>query len=467
MKLSFYGAARTVTGSKHLLELDNGKRILLDCGMFQGRGENTDQHNRHFGFDPASVDHVILSHAHIDHSGLIPRLVKHGFAGSIFCTPATAELCSIMLLDSAHIQEDDARYINERRLRKGKQPIQPLYETKDIPPVLPLFHEIEYNTPTQIIEGVELTFTDVGHILGSACVNLSIHHKGKTTKVVFTGDIGRYSNRLLKVPSTFPQADYIICESTYGDREHEPVSKVDERFLQIVKETCIAKGGKLLIPAFSIGRTQEVVNVLNDLEFKGLLPPIKVFVDSPLSYNATEIIKKYTHCFNERVQKALNLDPTPFNFDKLHYIRDVAESKALNQLKEPCIIISASGMAEAGRIKHHIKNNIEDPRNTLLLVGWCTPNSLGGRLKSGIRKVSIFGQEYDVNADVLSLDPFSAHADKNEMIKFLNCQNPSKIKGIFLVHGDEKVLPVWRQHLENEGFSNIEIPMEGQEFQLN
>lgn len=467
MKIAFHGADRTVTGSKHLLKLENGKRILLDCGMFQGRGKETDELNRDFGFNPREVDCMILSHAHIDHSGLIPRLVKQGFKGPIYCTPATYDLCTIMLLDSAHIQEDDAYYLNLKLGDRLKRPIEPLYTINDVPPSLELFVPVKYNTKFNVYDDVELLFTDSGHILGAAAVNLTVTENGQKTHITFTGDIGRYNNRILKQPAPFPQADYIITESTYGDRIHPPMEEVDEVLLQVVLETCVNKKGKLLIPAFSVGRTQEIVNVLDTLNFKGLLPNIKVYVDSPLSTNATEIVGKHTECFNQQFLDNMKKDPTPFGFNNLHYIKDVNESKALNNHKEPCIIISASGMAEAGRIKHHIKNNIEDPRNTILLVGWCTPSSLGGRLKDGAEKVKIFGEELDVNADVISLEPFSAHGDYQEMLRYLSCQDPSKVKGVFLVHGDEDVMPKWRNRLADKGFRHIEIPEKGEIYHLD
>lgn len=466
MQIGFHGAAGTVTGSKHLLTLSNGKNILLDCGLFQGRGQETEQMNRHWGFDPASVDVMILSHAHIDHSGLIPKLVKDGFTGKIYCTPATADLCELMLLDSAGIQESEVAYVNKRLAEKGKKLIKPLYDTKDAERSLKQLSTIPYHVPTVIMEGLELTYTDAGHIIGSAIVNLKITEGTKTTHLTFTGDIGKYNNRILKDPETFPQADYIICESTYGDRLHDTFENVEQQLQRIVEETCVAKKGKIIIPAFSVGRTQEVVNVLNNLSFEGKLPHIPVYVDSPMAVNATEIMRNHPECFNEELTEYMQSDPSPFGFNKLHYTQSVEESIQLNTLKGPAIIISASGMAEAGRIKHHLKNHIEDPRNTILIVGWATPTSLAGRLRNGEKKVSIYGDWYDVNADVVIMDPFSAHGDYKEMLRFLSCQKPELVKMMFLVHGDPDVMPTWMNHLADAGFKKTTVAAIDQVYEL-
>jgi len=458
MNISFHGAAGTVTGSKHLITLKDGRKLLLDCGMFQGHGVDADVLNRHWGFEPRTVDYLVLSHAHIDHSGLIPKLVKDGFRGKIFATPATFDLCEIMLNDSAHIQEDDVFYLNKRRKRQGKQLLEPLYETKDVQPALDRFYLVNYNEPHEIDKGIELLFTDAGHILGSAAVSLTIHDFSNTYKICFTGDIGRYSNKILRDPQPFPQADYIICESTYGDMLHEPTTLTDTRLLQIVQRTCVEKKGKLIIPAFSVGRTQEMVNMLNNLQFENKLPALKVYVDSPLSTDATEIYRKHSRCFNDDVKEYMEKDPTPFGFKNLKYITQVEESKGLNLKKEPCIIISASGMMEAGRIKHHVANNIQDAENTILIVGWCGPGTLGRKLLRGDKVVKIFGEEHPVNAEVVVMNEFSAHGDYNEMLRFLSCQNASKVKEIFLVHGDDDVLPKWKEKLSSAGFTKISVP---------
>ncbi|MEY4594600.1 MAG: hypothetical protein RIQ47_1010 [Bacteroidota bacterium] len=458
MKISFHGAARTVTGSKHLITLDNGKKILLDCGLFQGHGADTDPMNRHFGFDPMSVDYLVLSHAHIDHSGNIPALVKQGFKGPIYCTAATRDLAAIMLFDTAHIQENDIAYLNERRERKKLPPLQPLYTTHDVEKALSQLFTIPFRKKYRIDENIELEFTDSGHILGAAAVNLTIHENGKTTRVFFSGDIGRYSDKILKAPESFPQSDIIICESTYGNRLHEGIEATEQQLISIVQRTCVENKGRLVIPAFSLGRTQEVVYALNNLKNAGKLPPIKVYVDSPLSVNATTIMRTHPECFNEEILSTMRTDPDPFGFDDLFYVRRVEDSIKINDLKEPAIIISASGMAEAGRVKHHIRNAIQDPRNTILMVGYCTPDSLGGRLMAGTDRISIFGKEFEVKAAIEQIHSFSAHADYNEMLKYLSCQEPKKVKQFFLVHGDYDVQFEWREKLQDAGFKNIEIP---------
>lgn len=466
MKITFHGAARTVTGSKHLLTLKKGKRILLDCGMFQGMGIDTDELNRHFGFDPETVDYLILSHAHIDHSGLIPLLVKEGFSGPIFCTPATFDLCTIMLQDSAHIQESDTRFINERRKRQGKPALKPLYTIDDVKLALARFHPVPYHQSHSIEPGIELLFTDAGHILGSAVVNLRIEEDHHTKTLCFTGDIGRANPQIIRDPEPFPQCEFLITESTYGDRKHANRSESLDNLLRIVIETCVLKKGKLIIPAFSVGRTQEIVYALDRLESEGRLPHIQVFVDSPLSTNATDIMRNNSDCFNEEVLAYMEGNEDPFGFNKLTYIREVEQSKRLNNLKEPCIIISASGMAEAGRIKHHLANNINNPDNTVLIVGHCESGSLGARLAEGDKEVRIFGETHPVRAQVEVLGSFSAHGDVDEMIQLLKCQNIPKVKKVFIVHGEYESQLRYMVRLQQEGFRNVEIPDKGSSYEL-
>jgi metallo-beta-lactamase family protein len=466
MKLSFHGAARTVTGSKHLLTLKQGKRILLDCGMFQGMGLETDELNRHFGFDPATVDYLILSHAHIDHSGLIPVLVKQGFSGKIYCTPATFDLCCIMLEDSAHIQESDARFINERRKRQGKPPLKPLYTLPDVTVALRQFEPVPYGEWFSIEDSIKLLFTDAGHILGSAVVNLRIEEDFHTKSICYTGDLGRAQPQIIRPAEPFPQCEYLITESTYGDRKHADRTESLDQLLRIVIETCVMKKGKLIIPAFSVGRTQEIVYALDRLEHEGRLPRIPVFVDSPLSTNATEIMRNNPDCFNDEIRSYMERDPDPFGFNKLTYIREAQESKQLNHLKEPCIIISASGMAEAGRIKHHLANNIGSEDNTVMIVGHCESGSLGAKLAEGEKEVRIFGEMHSVRAHVEVLGSFSAHGDVDEMIDILKCQNPSKVKKVFIVHGDYDVQLRYMIRLQREGFRHVEIPEKGSSFEV-
>lgn len=467
MILTFKGAAKTVTGSKHLITTKKGKNILLDCGLYQNSGRDNEEVNRHFGFNPAKIDAVVLSHAHIDHSGNLPQLVKLGFTGKIYATPATRDLCSVMLLDSAHIQESDVEFLNKRRQALGKTLIKPLYTVKDAEKCLKHFYDVPYDVDFIINDEVSFMFTDAGHILGSAIINLNIKENNKTIKLCFTGDIGRPHDLILKAPEKFPQADYIICESTYGNRLHEDASMASDKLLQIVRETCVENKGKLLIPAFSLGRTQEVVYTLDRLKTLGLLPPIKVFVDSPLSVNVTDIMRKHTDSFNDDIKKYMETDDDPFGFNNLIYIQDVQESKALNELKEPCIIISASGMMEAGRIKHHLHNNIGKANCTLLIVGFVPPHSIGYRLIRGDKQVKIFGEMHDVKMQVKTINAYSAHADYSEMLDLLACQNKSQVKKLFLVHGNEDVMVDFKIKLTESGFNDIEIPNLNDYFELS
>ncbi|MFN4124019.1 MAG: MBL fold metallo-hydrolase RNA specificity domain-containing protein [Flavobacteriales bacterium] len=468
MKISFLGAAQTVTGSKHLIQLKSGDKVLLDCGMFQGMGAEADELNRKLLTDPSRIQHIILSHAHIDHSGLLPFFVKHGFKGKIYATPATIDLCEIMLFDSAHIQMGDINFINKRRERQHKSKLEVLYKTEDVEACLELFVPVEYHQPYKISEHFSFTFTDAGHIIGSAVTNIVINEDRYEKRICYTADIGRPDPPIISPPEIFPQCDYLICESTYGNRRHEDRKMCDERLLKIVVETCVMKRGKLIIPAFSIGRTQELVFLLDKLETEGRLPNnIPVYVDSPLSTNATYIVKRYPSLFNEELKRYMNEeDPHPFSFDRLQYIRDSETSKKLNQSKEPCIIISASGMADAGRVKHHIKNNIEDARNTILIVGYCEPNSLGARLMNDEPVVRIFGDLYRKSALIETMHSFSAHADYIEMLNFLACQDANHIKKTFLVHGDLEAQQAFREKLEQRGFKHVEIPRIGEGFEL-
>ena len=458
MKIAFHGAARTVTGSKHLLTLKNGKKVLLDCGMFQGLGKDTDAMNRDFGFDAKEVDVMVLSHAHIDHTGLIPKLYKEGFRGKIFCTPATKELTGILLLDSAEIQEDDTKFSNKRRAAEGLPYLQPLYTIEDAKNSLGLFVEFEYDIWFDVTDGVRAMFTDAGHIIGSACVHLQIQENGKQTALTFSGDVGRYRDVILKSPEDFPQADYIIMESTYGNSLHEMNLTTPDMLLQWIQKTCLQKKGKLIMPAFSVGRTQEILYALNQLEFENRLPPVDYFVDSPLSIEATEVVKKYPQNFNKTIQHVLQTDNDPFMFNGLKYIKTVEQSKMLNFRSDPFVVISASGMADAGRVKHHISNNIENSRNTILMTGYCEPTSLGGRLVAGAKEVSIFGVQHEVNAEIGAIRSMSAHGDYEDLSQWLAHQEKRLIKKLFLVHGEYDVQVDFKQRLLKKGFFDIEIP---------
>lgn len=458
MKIAFHGAARTVTGSKHLITLKNGKKILLDCGMFQGMGHETDSLNRDFGFDPQEVTYMVLSHAHIDHSGLIPRLVKLGYRGDIFCTPATRDLAEILLLDSAEIQRDDAKFTNKKMAREGLPFIEPLYNVDDAKLAIDHLKPTGYNTWTRIDPDVQLMFTDAGHIVGAASVHVRITENGKTEQISFSGDIGRYNDAILKSPEVFPQADYILIESTYGSTLHADAAPADDELLRHIRETCVEKRGKLIIPAFSVGRTQELLYALNNAQLKGKLPRVDIFVDSPLSTEATAVTKAHPEVFNREVADILKKDDDPFDFPGLHYIKTVDESKALNFRQEPCVIISASGMAEAGRVKHHIANNIDNPHNTILIVGYCEPQSLGGRLMRGAKEVSIYGTRFKVNAAVGVIRSMSAHGDYEDLSQWLACQDPKEVKKLFLVHGEYDVQQIFKAWLIKKGFLDVEIP---------
>lgn len=467
MKISFHGAARTVTGSKHLININNPqKKILLDCGLFQGLGKATLELNSEWGFNPEEVDIVIISHAHIDHIGLLPKLVKDGYKGKIYCTIASRELIHTLLKDSAYIQQADVRHINKIRDRQGRDHVEALYNESDVEQVIPLLRTIKYNEPFQIEDGVELMYTDCGHILGSAAVNLKLKENGNEVRLTFSGDIGRYRDVLLRSPEKFPQADYIIMESTYGDKLHDLIAPAVDDLHQYIEDTCVKKKGKLIIPAFSLGRTQELLYMLNRLELENRLPKVKYYVDSPLSTAITNIIKNHPECFNSNVQRLLQQDDDVFDFKGLEFITDVKDSKALNFTKDPCVIISASGMAEAGRVKHHIANNIGEARNTILMVGYCEPNSLGARLKKAPESVGIFGIQHNVHADIGVIDSMSAHADYEDLSQWLSCQDEQQIKKLFLVHGEYEVQVKFRNRLIRKGFHDVEIPGLHQEIGL-
>jgi metallo-beta-lactamase family protein len=461
MTIQFFGAARTVTGSKHLLTTATGTQILLDCGLFQGI--NTDELNQQFGFDPTRVDYMVLSHAHIDHTGLIPRLVRQGFRGPIYTTSATIDLCEIMLMDSARIQERDLERVNQRRKRRGQPELEALYEEADVRQALDQMQSVEYNKPFVVCDEVTGLLTDAGHLLGSASVSLTIQdtddNGAKTEKhLFFSGDIGRPDDKILRKPDPFPQADYIICESTYGDRLHETEPDMKAHLQRIVQQTCVDNRGKLIIPAFAVDRTQELIYALDQLSSEGKLPRLPVYIDSPMSVKATDVMRHHEEDFNPDILAYIKKDGDAFDFPNLHYIPDVESSKAINDSQDPCIIIAPSGMAEAGRIKHHIKNNIQKASTTILLVGYASPNSLGGALKRGDKEVTIFGERYPVNARVEIMDSFSAHGDYQEMLLFLSCQDPALVKTVFLVHGEYEKQLIWREKLLAAGFNRVEIP---------
>ena len=465
MIIQFLGAARTVTGSMHLLRV-NGKQILLDSGLFQGRRAETYERNLHFPFEPSSIAAVVLSHAHIDHAGNLPNLVKQGFSGPIFCTPATADLCRIMLADSGHIQEKDAEFVNKKHKKKKLPPVEPLYTTEDVQPTLDLLTEIQYRTSFDVTDGVSAKYFDAGHILGSASVHLTIKEgTGGEKHLGFSGDVGRPNTPILRDPEFMGNVDALICESTYGGRVHAASDEMPKRFLEVVKRTA-ERGGKIIIPSFSVGRTQDIVYQMNNLKNEGLLPDIPVFVDSPLSTNATAVFRKHPECFDKKTIEIMKKDDDVFGFDRLHYIRDVEESKRLNERKGACIIIAASGMCEAGRIVHHLNNNIEDPKNTVMIVGYQAEHTLGRRIVERNPEVSIFGEVKKLNAEVVVMNSFSAHADKNELMNFVGNFDRNVLNNIFLVHGDLDQAQKFVATLTEKKFKRVDIPERLEKFEM-
>jgi metallo-beta-lactamase family protein len=456
MNIQFIGAAQTVTGSMHLLHI-NGKKILLDCGLFQGRRAETFERNQKFLFDPKTISAVVLSHAHIDHAGNLPNLVKHGFSGNIFCTPATADLCRLMLMDSAHIQEKDTEFVNKKNKKKKLPPVEPLYTVEDVQQMLDLLVEIPYHSAFEVLTGVHAEYFDAGHILGSASVHITVQENGKEKHIGFTGDVGRPNMPILRDPEFMGNVDVLMCESTYGGRVHASADEMPNKFLEVVKRT-VERGGKIIIPSFSVGRTQDIVYQMNKLKNENKLPDIPIFVDSPLSSNATEIFRKHVECFDEEAQKIMKTDDDIFGFDKLHYIRDVEESKQLNDRKGACMIISASGMCEAGRIVHHLANNIENPINTVMIVGYQAEHTLGRKIVDRNPEVTIFGDVKKLNCEVSVMNSFSAHADKNELLSFVNNFDKQRLKNIFLVHGDLDQGEKFAGTLRENGFQHVDIP---------
>lgn len=465
MRIKFWGAARTVTGSMHMIELQSGTKILLDCGMYQGGDDLGEEFNREFPCDPAEVDYLILSHAHIDHCGIIPVLVKQGFSGKIFATHATYDLVSLMLRDSAQIQEKDVEDENKWRKKRGLDPLKPLYTTKDVGPAMDLFITLSYGSWVKIDRNVEMLFLDAGHILGSASVSLKLKEGEKVHHLGFTGDIGRPNRQILRDPVPMPPCEILISESTYGGKDHESVTDSSESLLAIIEETCVMRRGKLIIPAFSVGRTQELVLTLDKLYNEKRLPKIDVYVDSPLAVNATQVFEMHPECFDDDLLHYMQHDPNPFGFNTLHYVRKVEHSKALNRMDGPAIIISASGMASAGRIKHHIANNVGNARNTILMVGYCAPGTLGARLIDGAEVVRIFGEEFRVEAKIEKLNSMSGHAGQTEMYEFIRAtQDPGKMRQLFLVHGEESRQVAFKSFMEERGYKNVVIPMRGESF---
>lgn len=469
MELAFHGAVRTVTGSQHLITV-NGYKILLDCGLYQGSRKQSYERNQNLPYNAAEIDVLVLSHAHIDHSGNIPNLIKSGFRGDIVCTYATRDLCAIMLRDSAKIQSYDMEFLNKKRVKNHLPPLEPIYTVEDSVESLKYFIGIGYERPYRLLPGVTLTFFDAGHILGSAITVLDIEDQetNKPIRLVFSGDLGRPDRPILNDPTFIDEADILIIESTYGNREHAPLDQASEKLEQIINTTC-KRGGKVIVPAFAVGRTQELVYRLHRLiESRDIPPSLPVYVDSPLAIDATGIYRLHPEAYDDEIAAFLLEDrhQDPFGFDMMAYTRSTAQSKELNFLREPAVIISASGMAEAGRILHHLKNNIEDPRNTILIVGWQAPHTLGRRIVEKQPTVKIFGEEYKLNASVAKINGFSAHADINELLEWAS-HLKKQPQHTFIVHGEVEPSFAFATALETQlGFSNVQVPELGQQFHI-
>ncbi len=461
IQLTFWGAAQTVTGSKHLLELPSGQRLLLDCGLFQGPRAESERRNQQFGFDAASIDAVVLSHAHIDHAGLIPKLYKEGFRGRVYCTPATRDLSALMLMDSAHIQEKDVEFVNRRREQRGEPLKEPLYTQDDAESALRRFTGVPYSTPFEPLPGVTCTFREAGHILGSATVNLELKDGERTVRLAFTGDVGNPDRPILRDPEKMDDCDYVITESTYGGVVHEPIAETEDRLVDIITRT-VRRGGKVVVPAFAVGRTQELVYAMDRLANAGRMPRVPVYVDSPLAVNATGVYLSHPECFDAELMEYMRADPNPLGFEGLTYVRDAASSKALNGVADPFVVISASGMAEAGRVLHHLKHNIGDPNSTVLMVGYCAEGTLGRRLIEKAPFVRIFGDEYQRRAEVEVMNSLSAHADQPGLLDLLTKLDVPRLKTTFLVHGDLERQQALKEALKAHGWGEVTIPSHGQ-----
>jgi metallo-beta-lactamase family protein len=465
LEIHFLGAAQTVTGSLHMLCV-NGQRVLLECGLFQGKRKETFERNRNLPFDASAIDALVLSHAHIDHSGNIPNLVRSGFEGPIYSTFATRDLCSAMLRDSAYIQEQDVAYVNKKRARKGLPPVEPIYTHADAVASLDHFLSVGYHRPVEVAAGVTCTFFDAGHILGSAAVLLEIEERGERKRLLFSGDLGRVEMPILRDPEPAPPVDFLIIESTYGNRLHQSHASAEEELVDVIGQTCGA-GGRVIIPSFAVGRTQEIVYSLHRLSREKRVPEVPVYVDSPLAVNVTEIFRLHPECYDEELRDFIAGDrhPDPFGFDRLRYVRNVEDSKALNEKEEPLVIISASGMCEAGRVQHHLKHAIEDERNAVLIVSWQAPHTLGRRIVERQPKVRIFGKEHRLRARVEAINGYSAHADRNGLLGWVE-PIASHLEHAFVVHGDPIPAAALADGLGELGVGRASVPSRGDVFEV-
>jgi metallo-beta-lactamase family protein len=465
MEIQFIGAAQTVTGSLHLIKT-NGYTFLLDSGLYQGKRKVAFELNRTFDlFDPAEIDFIVLSHAHIDHAGNLPSLVRRGFKGEIYSTFATKDLCSVMLLDSAHIQEKDIEFVNKKRKKQGKNPFEILYTEEDVHETMSRFVGVNYHREVELRDGIKATFFDAGHILGSSMVYFSINEKGRIIQFGYSGDIGRKNMPIIKDPEKIPDVEFFVSESTYGGRFHESPENSENKLAEVITKA-YNRSGKIIIPAFSVGRTQELVYAINKIFREKKAPKLPVYVDSPLSVNATNIFRQHHECFDSEISQFILKNDDPFGFNELKYITTTEESKKLNENRQPAILISSSGMCEAGRILHHLLNNIENPNNIILMVGYAAAETLGRKLIEGAKLVKIFGMERQVNAEIIVMNSFSAHADSNELIEYMNQFDKGRMQNIFLVHGDYDQQVKYKDRLNQIGFNNVTIPSRGDVFVL-
>lgn len=464
MQLTFWGAARTVTGSQHLVKTNN-QQMLLDCGLFQGRRSETYEKNLHLPFDARQLDAVVLSHAHIDHSGNIPNLFKNGFEGDVFCTHATRNLCVAMLRDSAMIQEENAEFLNRRR-KSGEPPIEPMYTSDDAEAAILKLSSINYNQSFRPLPNVRSRFGDAGHMLGSAWELHEINEDGRTLRLCFSGDLGRANLPILRDPQPLPETDYLIIESTYGTRVHEPIEEVVPQLRQAVLDA-VERGGKIVVPSFAVERTQELVYYFNEMVINGQLPDVPIFVDSPLAVNVTEVFRMHPECYDDETHQVLRRDPdgNVFGFSRLKYVRSAEQSKLLKDLKGAAVIISASGMAEYGRVLHHLRNTIEDRRNMVLIVSFQAEHTLGRKILEGASKVRILGDEFTVRAEVRQIPAFSGHADRNDLLNWVK-PRAQTLRGVFVVHGEEKSALALADGLRGLGVQNVQVPTRGQSFTL-
>ncbi len=470
MQLTFWGAVGTVTGSLHELRV-NGSRVILDCGLYQGHRKEARERNASFPFRAEEIDAAILSHAHIDHSGNLPSLVKNGFSGPIYATPATADLCVPMLADSAHVQERDAEFINKRFQRRRRidpdakdGAVPPLYSTEDAEATIPLFRPVPTCREQEIAPGVVYQPYDAGHMLGSSAIVITDHSNGKPVRLAFSGDVGRPGLPIVRDPDPLPPVDYLIIESTYGGRLHKESGVVTNKLANVVNRTC-ERGGKIIVPAFAVGRTQQLVLMLHEIFDQGRIPQIPIFVDSPLAVNVTDVFRKHAELFDEETGRFLLQGKDPFGFARLRYIRDVAESKALNDLRGPLVVISASGMCEAGRILHHLRNNIENPRNTILITGFQAENTLGRKLVDKLPEVSIFGEPMRLRAEVETLNELSGHADQNELLSWMKPLAPT-LRRVFVVHGEPAQSAALKRAIEERYCLDVVIPKRGEKHEI-